>query len=173
MQKFALLVLFLVHLIIIFLLLGFLVLVAAGLCSTAGWQEVPASFNCPEIPARLETLDNRKQIWSLTQTYPSKDQFINWGTVLWAGETLPEQGSAEPMPQSCLSASTQPCTPLSHSGGSPPTAATDLSWLCAYEQSWKYHWKTLNAAKTLWLIRVTRLACEILVDICGPCYYFS
>lgn len=92
MQKFALLVLFLVHLIIIFLLLGFSVLVAAGLCSTAGWQEVPASFNCPEIPARLETLDNRKQIWSLTQTYPSKDLFINWGTVLWASETLPEPG---------------------------------------------------------------------------------
>lgn len=71
MQKFALLVLFKGPLIITFLLLGFSVLVAAGLCSAAGWQEVPASFSCPEIPARLETLDNRKQLWSLTQTYPS------------------------------------------------------------------------------------------------------
>lgn len=71
MQKFALLVLLLVPLIIVFLLLGFSVLVAVGLCFAAGWQKVPASFNCPEIPARLETLDSIKQIWSLIQTYPS------------------------------------------------------------------------------------------------------
>lgn len=120
---------------------------------------------------KLWTTENKSGLWPKLTL--QKTRLLTGAQCCEPVRLSQSQGGAEPMPQSCLSASTQPCTPLSHSGGSPPTAATDLSWLCAYEQSWKYHWKTLNAAKTLWLIRVTRLACEILVDISGPCYYFS
>jgi len=81
------------------------VLEAAGLCLAAVCRLVgmyTASFNHPGIPARLEALDNRKQNRSLTQTYPSQNQFVNWGTGLCVlgGEVrcCQSQGSGGLMP---------------------------------------------------------------------------
>lgn len=77
---------------------AFLVLAAAfcstSVCRLAGMYA--ASFNCPEIPARLETLDSRKKKLILDPNLPllRPAYYLGHSAVhpQRGGEVLPEQG---------------------------------------------------------------------------------